>query len=235
MIFQWVKRAGKLLFTASILLIPAAISVADQATPDPVEQEKAEIQKEAMDALTEMGNYLNKIKSFTVNSTVYKDEVLLSGQKILVTGTTEMTAHLPDRLKGKAKIEELNRDIEYFYDGKTFTIYGNDNKYYATFNAPATVVELLDVAQERYDIEIPLQDLFYWGTEKTRTDDIQSAFFIDTNLVDGIACKHYAFQQEDVDWQVCIRGSVTIPLLSTSLVITSKQAGRWSTSFLSQQ
>lgn len=220
MIFQWIKRAGTLLFTAAILLIPPAISLADQATKKPAEEAKVEIQKEAMDALTKMGNYLHKLKSFTVSSTLSMDEVLLTGQKILVTGTTEITARLPDRLRGSAKVEELNRDVEYFYDGKIFTLFGNDTKYYATFNAPATVVELLDIAQERYDIEIPLRDLFYWGTEKARVDDIQSAFFIDTNRVDGTTCKHYAFRQADVDWQVWIEDGATP--LPRRLVITSK-------------
>lgn len=220
MTFQWVKRLGILLFTSSILLSPAAISLADQAAPEPAEQVKVEIQQEAMDALTEMGNYLQKLKSFTVSSTVSKDEVLLTGQKILVTGTSEMTTRLPDRLHGTLKIEELDRDIEYFYDGKTFTIFDNDTKYYASFKAPATVVELLDIAQERYDVEIPLRDLFYWGTEEARTDDIQSALFIDASRVDGIACKHYAFRQEDVDWQIWIEDGETP--LPRRLVITSK-------------
>lgn len=220
MIFQLVKRAGTLLFTAPLLLIPAAISLADQTAPVPAEEAKVEIQQEAMDALTAMGNYLNTLKSFTVSSTVSMDEVLLTGQKILVTGTTEMTARLPDRLRGAAKIEELNRDVEYFYDGQSFTIFGHDTKYYASFSAPATISELLNVAQERYNIEIPLRDLFWWGTEKARVDDIQSAFFIDTSRVDGTTCKHYAFRQEDVDWQVWIEdGSTPLP---RRLVITSK-------------
>lgn len=220
-IFNWLIVQGCcLLFVTSFLLSPAAIGLADQTAPAPTEETNVEIQHDAMEALTAMGHYLNTLKSFTVSSTVSMDEVLLTGQKILVTGTTEMTARLPDRLRGSAKIEELNRDLEYFYDGKSFTIFGHNNNYYALFNAPPTITELLDIAQERYNVEIPLRDLFWWGTEKARVDDIQSAFFIDTNRVDGTTCKHYAFRQEDVDWQVWIEDGKTP--LPRRLVITSK-------------
>jgi len=215
---QWRKLAGALLLSTPFLLLPHTGCFAEEPA---AATEEILIQPEAMAALTAMGNYLNTLKSFTVDSDVSIDEVLLNGQKILVTGTTRISARLPDRLRISSKIEEIDRDNEYFYNGKIFTIYGNQNKYYASFDAPPTITELLDLAKERYNVEIPLRDLFWWGTEKARVEDIKAAMFIDTVRVDGTPCKHMAFRQEEIDWQIWIEDDDTP--LPRRLLITSKQ------------
>ena len=216
---QWRNRMGALLLSAPFLFISVTGCLAEKPSTAEVEDEMS-IEPEAMAALTEMGNYLNTLKSFSVISEMSMDEVLLTGQKILVTGTTQYSTRLPDRLRISSKIEEIGRDSEYFYDGKSFTIYSNPDKYYATFDAPANIGELLDIARNRYDIEIPLRDLFYWGTEKEKAEDIQAAYFISTTGINGTPCKHYAFRQEDVDWQIWIENDDTP--LPRKLVITSK-------------
>jgi len=216
---RWRSRIGMLLISAPFLMLSITGCLAAQPAATEVEDEVL-IQPEATAALTEMGNYLNSLKSFTVISEMLMDEVLLTGQKILVTGTTKYSTRLPDRLRISSKIEGIDRDHEYYYDGKTFTIYGNQDKYYALFDAPDSIGKLLDIAQDKYNIEIPLRDLFYWGTEKNRMVDVQSAIFIDLSRINGKPCKHYAFQQEDVDWQIWIEDDETpLPL---QLVITSK-------------
>lgn len=213
---HWRKLAGVLLFAAPFLALTTTVSLAEET----VVAEKVAIQPEAMAALTEMGNYLNSHKSFRVLSEMSMDEVLLTGQKILVTGTTDYLTQLPHQLRISSKIEELGRDNEYFFDGKTFTIYSKIDKFYASFDAPGTIGELLDIAQERYDVDIPLRDLFYWGTEKEKAEDIQAAEYIDNSRVNGTPCKHYAFRQEEVDWQIWIEDDSTP--LPRKLVITSK-------------
>ncbi|SHO43221.1 DUF2092 domain-containing protein [Desulfopila aestuarii] len=216
---RWRNRIGMLLVSTPFLMLSATGCLA--AKPTAAEPgDEIQIEPEAMTALNEMGNYLRTLKSFTVSSEMSMDEVLLSGQKILLTGTTEYSTRLPDRLRVSSKVEGLDRDNEYYYDGKSFTIYSNLDKYYATFEAPDTIGKLLDIAEDRYDVEIPLRDLFYWGTEKDRGEDVQAAYFIDTSRINGTPCKHYAFRQEDVDWQIWIEDDDTpLPL---RLVITSK-------------
>ena len=121
------------------------------------------IEPKAMDALQKMGGFLRTLKAYEVSFKVSKDEVLDSGQKVMVDGTSELTVQTPNRFHFSTKIDEAHRDLQFFYDGKTFTIYGNTNKFYASVPAPATIHELLDVAEERYDIDLPFRDLFSLG------------------------------------------------------------------------
>jgi hypothetical protein len=136
------------------------------------------IEPKAKDALQKMGGFLRTLKAFEISFKVSKDEVLDSGQKVMVDGTSELTVQRPNRFYFSTKIDEAHRDLQFFYDGKTFTIYGNTNKFYASVAAPATIRELLDVAEERYDIDVPFRDLFIWGTDKADVAVIQSAIYI---------------------------------------------------------
>lgn len=191
---------------------PAAIEP-NAVEPSPV------IEPKAMEALNKMGEFLRTLKAYEVSSKVSKDEVLDSGQKIMVDGTAKLTVQTPDRFHFSTKIDEAHRDLQFFYDGKTFTIYGNKTKFYATVPAPATIHELLDVAQERYDIDLPFRDLFSWGTDKADVAAIQSAIYIGPTKIDNVPCDHYAFRNVDVDWQICIQqGDKPLP---RKLVITT--------------
>ena len=183
------------------------------AEPSPV------IEPKAMDALQKMGGFLRTLKAYEVSFKVSKDEVLDSGQKVMVDGTSELTVQTPDHFHFSTKIDEAHRDLQFFYNGKSFTIYGNTNKFYATAPAPATIHELLDVAQERYDIDLPFRDLFIWGTDKADIAPIQSAIYIGPAKIDDVPCDHYAFRNVDVDWQIWIeQGKTPLP---RKLVITT--------------
>ena len=218
---------------------PVASSSAPQAQPpsevkaktteptaaiEPNAAESYVIEPKAMEALQKMGGFLRTLKAYEVSFKISKDEVLDSGQKVMVDGTSELTVQTPDRFHYSTKIDEAHRDLQFFYDGKTFTIYGNTNKFYASVPAPATIHELLDVAEDRYDIDLPFRDLFSWGTDKADVAAIQSAIYIGPTKIDGVPYDHYAFRNVDVDWQIWIQqGEKPLP---GKLVITTMDEAR---------
>jgi hypothetical protein len=72
---------------------------------------------------------------------------------------------------------------------------------------------------ERYQIEMPLADLFLWGTPKDGLDDVTSALLVGPARIGGVAADHFALRQPGVDWQVWVeRGARALPL---KLVITT--------------
>ena len=201
-------------------LLAAGISRAQQPAPStppaPVPEVSSAaqpvIQPEAIDALKQMGAYLRTLKTFSVTADITVDEVLLSGQKIQVSGENTVTVRRPDRLKGTVRKDETDIDREFYYDGKTFTIYGKNVKYYASAPAPATIAALFDAVTERFGVDIPLADLFAWSTDKSKMQDITSALHIGPARVGGVMTDHYAFRQEGIDWQVWIeQGKTRLP------------------------
>jgi hypothetical protein len=69
----------------------------------------------------------------------------------------------------------------------------------------------VDTLTSKYDIELPLADLFYWSDPKS-AGDITSAIDLGNSQVDGVTCGHYAFRQDGADWQVWIQqGDYPLP------------------------
>jgi hypothetical protein len=214
-----------------MLVLAAGCSTLQAKTPakslkpiaaKPTAQTKLVVEPEAINALEQMSSYLRTLKTFTVSSQTSLDEELDSGQKVMVDGEVTMTVQRPDRLHIARKVVEDDIDQQFFYDGKTFTLYGNTNKFYASVPAPATIGELLDVARDRYDIELPLSDLFRWGMDSNDKKDILAASHIGTAQVNGVICEHYAFHNADVDWQLWIEKSAT-PLPRKMVITTTAE------------
>jgi hypothetical protein len=171
----------------------------------------------AISALEKMGAYLRTLKVFRVDTRTTRDEVLDDGQKIQMNGKAALLIRRPDGMR--ASVESDLQDRMYFYDGKNFTLYAKRLGFYATASAPPTLAQLADVLDTKYDIEIPLADLFTWGTEQAHADKITSAVDVGPSEVDGTSCEHYAFRQEGLDWQVWLQqGSNPLP---RKLVLTT--------------
>jgi hypothetical protein len=176
------------------------------------------IDPEAVGALERMGAFLRSQKEFAVRAQTTTEEVLDSGQKVQLSGESQLQVRRPDHLRADITSDRKVRQI--YFDGKTFTLYGPRNGYYAQAKAPGTLQDLVDVAEKKYGVELPLADLFYWGTPKSGLPDIISAIDVGPSTVDGVATEQYAFRQKDVDWQIWIeQGSHPLP---RRLVITTK-------------
>jgi len=202
-----------------------ALGVAMVPRPGLAKPAKPAIDPEAMSALHKMGAFLRGQQKFSVRATFTTDDLLASGQKVQFNGSVELMVRRPDRLR--MDIHGDRREQQLYYDGKSFTIYGQRVGYYASFPAPPTLAELKGVLEKR-GVDLPLADLFYWGTDQDRSDEITGAAVIGASTVDGAACTHYAFRQKDVDWELWIeQGQRPLPrkvVITTTTERTRPQA-----------
>jgi len=202
------KHIQWLLTTLTIIALSAGAARA---------QQNAQIEPDAMAALQKMGGYLRSLKTFQVESITSTEDVLEDGQKVLFSGTTNLLAQMPNRLR--IDVESDRRSRLWVYDGKQFTMLARRANYYATVPAPPTIAQLADMIDEKFDLQLPLEDLFRWGGPESKDETITSAMFIGPSVIDGVTCGHYAFRQEGLDWQVWIQlGDYPLP---RKLVLTT--------------
>ena len=169
--------------------------------------------------LAQMGDYLRSLPSFFVKAETAKDEVLDSGQKVMFSGTLEYRYAKPDRLRASVRTDRKWR--EFYFDGKTLTQVAPRMGYYGSVEMPGKVGEAMTGLAQRYDIDMPLADLFYWGTPSSGVDVITAATLIGPARVGGVETDHFALRQAGVDWQVWIeRGARPLP---RRLVITTTE------------
>jgi hypothetical protein len=164
----------------------------------------------AMEALNKMGAYLRTLKSFQVWADATTDNVLDDGQAIQFSSKVNVVAARPNRMRVEVTDDDGHRFL--FFDGKNFTIFGQVVNYYATVPAPPTLAQLADDLSDKYGIELPLYDLFEWGTNDANIKKIKAADDIGPSAVDDVTCEQYAFRQEGVDWQIWIQlGEFPLP------------------------
>lgn len=196
-----------------ILLVIAALA----AVHLPVSSGAQAVEPQAVDALRRMGAFLETLKSFEIHADTSIDEVLESGQKLQFEDTIHLRARRPDRLWVQVASDRKTR--EYFYDGKSFTIYGPRNKLYASFDAPPTLREVAATLEEKYGLALPLVDLFRWGTDPLRAETLLGALYVGPARVADTPCDHFAFREKGFDWQIWIqKGDSPLP---RKLVITT--------------
>jgi hypothetical protein len=165
---------------------------------------------EAMAALDRMGAFLRTLRGFQVKAAISSEDVLDDGQKVQLDSSVDMIAKRPDQLR----VEVTNdRQERYFlYDGRSFTLWAPRANYYATVPAPSTINELVGQLEAKYSIELPLVDLFRWGTPDSDATTITVAKDIGPSAVEGTTCEQYAFRQPGLDWQIWIQaGDFPLP------------------------
>jgi hypothetical protein len=206
--------AGNAAVLALALLAPTSFAGDAQQVAAPVARDA-----KAVEALSAMGKYLRSLKSFSLRAETTTDEVLTNGQKVQFGGAVDYSVQIPNRLRADVRTDLRHR--QFFYDGKTLTQYAPRLNYYAVVPAPATIAEVTAMAEQQYGVDIPLADLFFWGTEKSGVEDIKEAAYIGPARIGGKPCDHYAFRQQNVDWQIWIQsGKQPLPC---KLLITTTQ------------
>ena len=175
------------------------------------------VDPDAVSALQKMGEFLRKQQMFAVQARMTTDDALKSGQKVQYGANVDLKIRRPNHLRMDISGDRRNERI--YYDGKNFTVFGDRVNFYATFAAPGTLAELKDVLEKRYAFDLPLADLFYWGTGNDMTASITRATRVGAANIEGFVCDHYAFRQKDVDWEVWIeQGGRPLP---RKMVITT--------------
>jgi hypothetical protein len=203
-----------------------------QSAPAPIKVQG--VDPESIKALNKMGAYLRSLNTFEVALDTTTDAVLDDGEKVKLSGVTNYKVRRPNALLVTMASDRKVRTI--YYDGKSLTVYAPRVHYYATVSAPPTIKETLQRAYDNYGVELPLEDLFRWGTPDDKRNDLKAGTVIGYAKIDGKDTDQFAFRQGDIDWQVWIqRGDKPLPV-KVVLTTTSDPASpefssvmRWNT------
>lgn len=206
------KRLTTLLLAALLLAAPAL-----QATEQPAAAQKGIRDEEVVNRLAAMGKYLRSLEVLSLHADMTTDEVFDNGHKLQFSSTADYLVQQPDRLRLDFRNGQQHR--VYSYDGKVLTQFTPELGYYATMEASGPIGRMVLQVKEKYDLEMPLADLFLWGTDKAGTAGIKEAVFVGLEKFDGHDSEHFAFREEGIDWQIWIRpGDQPLP---DKLVITT--------------
>ncbi len=191
------------------LCVPLALLAASTAHAQTAAPAAGMVEPAAMDAMDKMSAKLIALPGFALKADVTTEVVLDTGQKLQFTGALDIQVHKPDAFKIVATSDIQNR--EYYFGGGKFTVLAPRLNYYASVPVTGSIGQSLDSLRTTYGVELPLADLFTWGTDQMLRSRIKSGYVIRPETIDGRTCTHYAFRQEKVDWQIWIEDSSQLP------------------------
>jgi hypothetical protein len=204
--------ASLVLALASVAAAPLA---AAQTAPPPADAAPSSpdvaVEPAALETLERMSNYLKTLTTFDIVARTSQDLVTADDQKVQIDGVNRYLVRRPDGFRVEVATDHRVRQL--IYDGKQITLFAPERGVYATFDAPPTARETLDLAEEKYGLAVPLQDLFTWTdlSQHTRPPP-ETASVIGVARIDGVDCDHLAFREGSVDWQIWIqRGDKPLP------------------------
>ena len=180
----------------TLVVVPALLSAPTVRAHSPG------VDPAAVEILKRMTEYVSKLQQFSVHTDTTLEEYLDSGQRVDLSVAARVSVRRPDKLRAERLGEQTAQ--EFYYDGKTLTLYNPSDGVYATSAAPGTIEELLDYTRESLGLIIPASDLMYRNAFEFMMLDVTSATVVGKAMIEGAACDHLAFRRPGVDFQVWV-------------------------------
>ena len=172
------------------------------AAPAVAQQEATAKEPDPFVVLRQMCDYLKSLQQFSFHSEVTDDQVYLDGKKLQYGIDMETYVKRPDMLRVNADGDLVNK--QFFFDGKTITLYDKDEKVYGAIDVPPSIEEALDKAHKDFGLRVALTDLASPQLWDHISRKIEHSLYVGVHKVRGVPCHHLAFDGGDVHLQVWI-------------------------------
>jgi len=189
------SRMVAALFALGALALSGIVSTAARAQAPAVDPAAVQI-------LKRMTDYLGSLKQFSMHTQINIEDLLASGQRIDEDVSASVIVSRPNKLRAERK-GGLN-DQNFYYNGKTLTLYNAPANAYATEPAPGTIEGLLDYARESLGLIIPASDLVYRNAFQLLMQDVTFATVVGKAVIGRVKCDHLLFSRPGVDFQVWV-------------------------------
>ena len=182
---------------------PAPAPVATPVPPPPLEPA-------ALERMKAMSDLLKNARSFTFTSMSDREQPSVSGQMLDFFNVAKIEVSRPNQVHVEILGDRLGASL--WYDGKTVSIYSSKSSFYGQAPAPATIDETIVMLMDRFNTPFPAAGFLLQDPYARMMEGVKTAFDAGVAPVDGVACRHLAFSEEDADWQVWIEeGSKPLP------------------------
>ena len=170
--------------------VPAPGRKGDRPEPDPRQ------------ILQKMCDFLNPSNSFTYKAEVADDQVYAGGKKLQYGIDMETFVRRPDRLRVNAEGDLV--DKQFFFDGKTITLYDKDDNVYGVLEVPPDIESALEKASKDFGVRVALTDLASPNLCEHIGKRITHSLYVGLSKVRGVPCHHLSFDGDEAQLQVWI-------------------------------
>jgi len=196
---------NKLNFKMAAGLFALGVLVLSTAVATEVRAQSPAVDPAATQILQRMTGYVGSLQKFSVHTQNTLEDLLDSGHRVDFDVAAQVVISRPNKLHAARKGELIDQD--FYYDGKTLTLYNPSDKVYATEPVPGTIEEMLDFARESLGLIVPVADLVYRNAYPLLMQDVNMAVVIGKSFIGGVRFDHLIFSRPGVDFQVWVADS----------------------------
>ena len=102
--------------------------------------------------LQKMCDFLKSQQQFSYKAEVADDEVYQGGKKLQYGIDMETFVRRPDRLRVNAEGDLI--DKQFYFDGKTITLYDKDHNVYGVLAVPPDIESALEKANKEFGVRV---------------------------------------------------------------------------------
>jgi hypothetical protein len=201
-----------LMFVTLLASSPLLAQVAQQSkAPPPQAKESAapasqtpEVTPEPdpFQVLQKMCDLLKSQQQFTYKAEVADDQVYAGGKKLQYGIDMETFVRRPDHLRVNAEGDLVNK--QFFFNGKTITLYDKDDNVYGTLEVPPNIESALEKADKEFGVRVALTDLASPHLCQLIRKKAKHSLYVGLHKVRGVPCHHLAFDSDEVQLQLWI-------------------------------
>lgn len=188
--------------TIFIVAVLCSVSVAYGAIA-----KKPSIDPRAQQILRQMSDYLSGLQTFSVHVDAVVEGVTKSGERLDADRSADLWLQRPDKLR--VNLTSAHHNAQMFYDGNNFTIFTPAKNYYAQWNAPRSIDEVITIARTKYGLALPGADFLMADPYTRLMANAKSGAYLGDVTIGGVMTHHLAFRQPDVDWQIWVQADAT--------------------------
>ena len=152
--------------------------------------------------LQKMCDFLKAQQQFTYKAEVADDQVYYGGKKLQYEIDLETFVKRPDRLRVNAEGDLV--DKQFYFDGKTITLYDKDHNVYGTMEVPPDIESALEKANKEFGVRVALTDLASPNLWELVNKRIKHSLYVGQSKIRGVLCHHLSFDGDNVQFQVWI-------------------------------
>lgn len=211
-------------FTLLCLLLAGGLPLAQTPPPPlapPAPAGKAPApEPDPRQVLQKMCNFLRSQPQFTYKAEVADDQVYAKGKKLQYGLDMETMVRRPDRLRVNAEGDLVRK--QFFFDGKSVTLYDREHNVYGVMAAPADIEGALEKANRDFGLRVALSDLASPNLCELINKRVKHALYVGLHKVRGVPCHHLSLDSDGAQLQVWVdAGDKPVP---RKVVLTHKEA-----------
>jgi hypothetical protein len=197
-------RKFTFLFTTSILCFCCITGLRIPFSEAQDREFNPSIDQDSTKVLKEMDVYLSATEAFSFHIDITDQYPSNTSEVLEIKKSVNLIVKRPNRLKAESKMEDSERDQEFYYNGETITLFNRTDNLYAQIKAPDTTAKALDFAMGDLGFTFSAIDFVFKNLYKNLTESVLYSDYLGISKIGNTKCHFLIFNQDNIDWYLWI-------------------------------